>query len=240
MENYENHNNGNPEYRSAKISIIAIIPQIIIFIFFIIVAMYVNSLYTLNTDYTIFRVLFFLLLFFAARSVLKIIQIIIIKITTKLKIYDDKILGKKGLLNTVNLDSPLNKINDVIIAQGKIFNYATIIIYTSSNKYFFPYIENAKLFKDTLYFYINKIENTSKESKKVENGNKYENLKTIKALLDDGVISKEEFESDNAKKFFNIDYLIKLLEQHKNHKKDNYKKIWIIYTFLKWYEVYFN
>ena len=50
---------------------------------------------------------------------------------------------------------------------------------------------------------------------------------------------KVEFESDIAKKFFKQDKILKLLEDHRNNKKDNYKKVWNIYTFLVWYKIYF-
>lgn len=40
--------------------------------------------------------------------------------------------------------------------------------------------------------------------------------------------------------FFNTKYLIKLLDDHKNEKRDNSRKIWTIYTFLVWYKQYFN
>ena len=51
---------------------------------------------------------------------------------------------------------------------------------------------------------------------------------------------KVKFESDNAKKFFNQKKIQKLLETHKSGKKDCYKKVWTIYTFLVWYDVYFK
>ena len=50
---------------------------------------------------------------------------------------------------------------------------------------------------------------------------------------------KSTFEKDFVKEFFNQKYIIKLLDQHKNNKKDNYKKVWTIYCFLKWYEIFF-
>ena len=40
--------------------------------------------------------------------------------------------------------------------------------------------------------------------------------------------------------FFNTKYLIKLLDDHKNEKRDNSRKIWTIYTFIVWYKQYFN
>ena len=50
---------------------------------------------------------------------------------------------------------------------------------------------------------------------------------------------KEKFESDEAAMFFNRDYIIKLLDDHKAGKAHNMKKIWSVYSFLLWYEKYF-
>lgn len=50
---------------------------------------------------------------------------------------------------------------------------------------------------------------------------------------------KNTFQSDYAKKFFKEKYILKLLENHRIGKKDNYKKVWTIYSFLKWYEIFF-
>ena len=50
---------------------------------------------------------------------------------------------------------------------------------------------------------------------------------------------KLKFNSDIANKFFDIKKINKLLEEHKNRKKDCYKKVWTIYTFLVWYEQFF-
>jgi len=50
---------------------------------------------------------------------------------------------------------------------------------------------------------------------------------------------KSTFSSPVAAKYFNQKYIIKLLDDHKNSKRDNYRKVWNIYCFLKWYEVFF-
>lgn len=50
---------------------------------------------------------------------------------------------------------------------------------------------------------------------------------------------KEKFESDEAAMFFNRDYIIKLLDDHKSGTAHNMKKIWSVYSFLLWYEKYF-
>ena len=50
---------------------------------------------------------------------------------------------------------------------------------------------------------------------------------------------KKAFESEAARKFFNTDELVKMLDVHKSGKLDNSKKIWVVYMFLVWYDVYF-
>ena len=50
---------------------------------------------------------------------------------------------------------------------------------------------------------------------------------------------KEAFTSKAAANFFNTSELVKMLDQHKAGKIDNSKKIWVVYMFLVWYDVYF-
>lgn len=47
------------------------------------------------------------------------------------------------------------------------------------------------------------------------------------------------FELDIADELFQKKNIMKLLEDHRAGKKDNYRRIWAIYSFLKWYEVFF-
>ena len=51
---------------------------------------------------------------------------------------------------------------------------------------------------------------------------------------------KARFLSDESERFFNTDKLIKLLDEHRAGKYDHSRKIWTVYTFLVWYDVYFN
>jgi len=51
---------------------------------------------------------------------------------------------------------------------------------------------------------------------------------------------RKTFNKDISKELFNVNHLNKLLNNHINGKKDNYKKVWTVYCFLKWYEVYFE
>lgn len=50
---------------------------------------------------------------------------------------------------------------------------------------------------------------------------------------------KEMFTSEISKQFFDVEYLVKLLEQHKAEKYDNSRKIWTVFMFLLWYDEYF-
>ena len=50
---------------------------------------------------------------------------------------------------------------------------------------------------------------------------------------------KEIFNSKEAAEFFDLVYLNRLLEEHKNKKHDNSRKIWTVYIFLIWYNRFF-
>ena len=51
---------------------------------------------------------------------------------------------------------------------------------------------------------------------------------------------KEKFNSDVAEKFFDVKKINKLLDNHYTGKKDCYKKVWTIYTFIVWYNQFFK
>ena len=65
----------------------------------------------------------------------------------------------------------------------------------------------------------------------------------IREWIKDGAF-KEEIEktinSDVANRHFNVKFLNKLFNEHLSGKKDNYRKIWTVYTFIKWYQVFFE
>lgn len=50
---------------------------------------------------------------------------------------------------------------------------------------------------------------------------------------------KAMFQTKEATQFFNLDYLNRLLEEHKAEKHDNSRKIWTVYIFLVWYDRFF-
>lgn len=51
---------------------------------------------------------------------------------------------------------------------------------------------------------------------------------------------REAFQSPSANQFFHIKQLNRLLELHRSGKQDCWRKIWCVYVFLVWYEVYFG
>ena len=50
---------------------------------------------------------------------------------------------------------------------------------------------------------------------------------------------KKEFQKDYAKKFFDTEKIIKLLDEHYDGVKNNCRKVYTIYCFLVWYRTYF-
>lgn len=50
----------------------------------------------------------------------------------------------------------------------------------------------------------------------------------------------QKFSGESAEKFFHTEKLKKLLDDHKEGRADNSRRIWTVYMFLVWYEVYFE
>lgn len=50
---------------------------------------------------------------------------------------------------------------------------------------------------------------------------------------------KNAFLGEVGEKFFDTGMLIKMLDDHFHNKRDNYRKLWTVYCFIKWYEVFF-
>lgn len=51
---------------------------------------------------------------------------------------------------------------------------------------------------------------------------------------------KKTLTGEAANKYFNTELLVQLLDDHKAGKTDNSRKIWTVYVFLVWYDVYFG
>ena len=50
---------------------------------------------------------------------------------------------------------------------------------------------------------------------------------------------KAAFTGEVTERFFNTNELVKLLDDHMSGKADNSRKIWTVYSFLIWFNVYF-
>lgn len=51
---------------------------------------------------------------------------------------------------------------------------------------------------------------------------------------------RARFAGETAKKFFNVDEIQAIFADYIAGNSDNWRKIWTIYTFLVWYDIYFN
>ena len=51
---------------------------------------------------------------------------------------------------------------------------------------------------------------------------------------------KEVFAGETASVYFHREYLLKLLEEHRTEKEDHSRKIWTVYIFLLWHQIYFE
>lgn len=71
-------------------------------------------------------------------------------LTTELSVTATRLVGKKGCLNVVRIDFPLEQITSVTIRTtmwGQIFNYATIVISVAGSTIYFKGIANAAEFQ---------------------------------------------------------------------------------------------
>ncbi len=59
-------------------------------------------------------------------------------------------------------------------------------------------------------------------------------------MRDDDVYNTIKSHFVKADEFFNVKRIVKLLDEHKQGKKDNSRKIWTIYVFLLWHKIYFG
>ena len=53
-------------------------------------------------------------------------------------------------------------------------------------------------------------------------------------------IVRKKFEGETAQKFFRTESLVKWLDEHYSGKEDNSRRVWTVYVFLVWYDIYFS
>ena len=80
---------------------------------------------------------------------------------TELTLTNKRLVGKVGVINTNVMDSPLNKIQNVVVSQtfgGKMFNYSTITVTTAAGSYNFDAIKDGNAFKNRITAQIDQYE----------------------------------------------------------------------------------
>jgi len=81
------------------------------------------------------------------------IPVVIRMLTTVIAFSNRKVMCKRGLINTIKMDSPLNQVNNVAVTSGlfgKIFGYGNLIITTASGTHAFKGIKSPEEFRKAL------------------------------------------------------------------------------------------
>ncbi len=128
---------------------------------------------------------------------------------------------KMSMAHSIELRTPLMDID--------VFNYAKTI----PNKYLLKKKETKYLFRD-----ISKEKIPEEWSKRRKCGFPVPFSKWIR---EEKFYQKvlEAFQKDYVKEFFDQEYILQLLDNHYTGKENNGRKIYNIYCFLVWYQVYF-
>ena len=58
-------------------------------------------------------------------------------------------------------------------------------------------------------------------------------------IKEEDIYNKIKDTFSRSSEFFKVDEIIKLLDEHREGKRDNSRKIWTVYSFLVWYDEYF-
>lgn len=136
----------------AKVSIATLIPGIVLFLFILSMSIGLD-----DKSSTAIGIVLALIIGLAV-----MIKPLFAIIFTELAITDKKVMGKIGFIRTEEMNSPLNKIQNVKVSNGffgKIFNYGQVAITTTSGTYNFSYISKPNKFKNTLMAQIDNSEN---------------------------------------------------------------------------------
>lgn len=124
---------------------IALVPRGLIAAFFILGGL---------TDISIFPIFAIIALIIMAGPLIRFA-------TTELAYTNRRLIGKRGLIKTSTMDSPLNKINNVSVSNGlfgKIFGYGNILVTTSSGGYLYKGVARPENFKAALMNQVNQYD----------------------------------------------------------------------------------
>ncbi len=161
------------------------------------------------------------------------------------KKYYDEVLDKDDVTKMQYIDFNFWLTGDILLKADKMsmanslevrvpFLDRPLIDYARKlpTKYKVDKYKTKKVFRD--------IANESLESK-VSNKKKLGFPVPIRVWMrEDDVYNTIKSHFIKADEFFKVKKIIKLLDEHKQGKKDNSRKIWTIYVFLLWYKIYFG
>ena len=111
-------------------------------------------------------------------------------------------------------------------------------IYESGDFTFFPGVDNDFDLGKAWFDMVGGVDG-------IQNPQNYVNREYVKDAIVNDLGSDEDYSDDELLQIFKTyvdeqDYILDLLERHRSEKADESKKIWVIYMFLVWYEIYFN
>ena len=92
----------------------------------------------------------------------------------ELTVTNKRVVGRVGVINTQSLDAPLNKIQNVNVAQGfwgKIFNFGKIEFVTAAGKVLFDGIKSPDAFKGVIMGQIDEYEEARVKQQAAEMAN---------------------------------------------------------------------
>ncbi|MDE5576989.1 MAG: SHOCT domain-containing protein, partial [Oscillospiraceae bacterium] len=129
-----------------------------------------------------------------------------------LELYADELVGVNAkLFSRKTLKLPIERVDNISIEHtimNKIIGGPTVVICSSSGKIKFNWVQNAQEFMDKVFETINQYKTSvasnltkSEISLNTQNDDSIEKIIKLKNLLDQGVITQEEFEAQK-KKFF--------------------------------------
>lgn len=145
----------------AEINKVAIVPAGVIAVIIDAVILFINLWYCNDYNYEDIYFLISVIIMIVLSFIIVGIDLLILN-HTALALTNKRIFGKTGVINTKSMDSPINKINSVSVNQGfwgKILNYSTVSVSTSSGSFKFAYIKNADEFKEKTMEQIDEYEN---------------------------------------------------------------------------------
>lgn len=176
----------------ARASRITLVPHILLMIVFAAVGL---SLYYTTSSFAALVIAFALFTITA----LSLLQRVVILASNRYVLTDRRVIKQTGIINRSSVDTYLDKINNVEHRQtlwGRILNYGDVVIDTASETgtTTFPMIARPLDFKRVVLTASQDVRTgrTAPVTAEVSNAQK---IRELKALLDDGLITAEEFEA---------------------------------------------